>query len=190
VIPPLNLSGVLPPFLGPSPSIISVMSPYTTSMGEIARRFCGSPERVHLFRGLVAYRKALLDIGISRGVQWIDGSFCEDTESTRGRPPKDIDLVSLFVRPPHVTAPSDWQAFFLQHIKLFTKEDTKVDFGCDAFTVDIGLPAFQVFRQITYWFGLFTHQRTTFLWKGLLQVPLISDDDAAISYVDTLVLSP
>jgi hypothetical protein len=190
VIPPLNLSGVLPPFLGPSPSVISVMSPYVTSMGEIAQRFCKSSERVNLFRGLVAYRKALLAIGISQGVQWIDGSFCEDVESILGRPPGDIDLVSLFIRPPHATVQADWQAFFVTHINLFSNVHTKPSFGCDAFTVDVGLPAYQVFPQITYWFGLFTHQRATLLWKGLLQVPLVSDDDAAIAYVNTLVFTP
>jgi hypothetical protein len=190
VIPPLNLSGVLPPFLGSSPSEISVMSPYSTSMSEIARHFCTSPERINLFTGLVGYRKALLAVGITQGWQWIDGSFCEDVEALRGRPPGDIDVVSLFVRPAHATAQADWEAFFMAHIHLFWNVHTKPTFGCDAFLVDIGLPAHQVFAQITYWFGLFTHQKATLLWKGLLQVPLTSDDDDAVEYVNSLVFTP
>jgi len=50
------------------------------------------------------YRAALRDLGLN-GVQWINGSFCEDVERTRGRPPGDIDLVSLIVRPPTAQSP-------------------------------------------------------------------------------------
>jgi len=69
---------------------------------------------------------------------------------------------------------------------LFDKTATKKEYGCEGFFVEAGFPAVLVHRQITYWFGLFTHQKVTFLWKGILQVPLQSDDSDAVAFVDTL----
>ena len=40
------------------------------------------------------------------------------------------------------------------------------------------LPAYLI-DQTKYWFGLFSHQRDTFLWKGMLEIPLTDDTDVA-----------
>ena len=189
MIPANNISGVLPPFVGGNPTIDG-MSPYATTMTEIARRFCINEERVKLFRGLVSLRADLQSLGFTKGVQWIDGSFCEDVEAIRGRPPGDIDLVTLLIRPPHLVDPSAWTAFVGANTRIFDKVETKKAYGCEAFYVDVGFPAFAVERQITYWFGLFSHQRVTHLWKGMLLVQLVGDDTAALAYVDGLQFPP
>jgi hypothetical protein len=71
MIPPFNLSGVLPPFIGPSPVVPAGMSPYATTMTEIVGRLVITPERAALCRGLLAHRRDLRDLGITSGVQWI-----------------------------------------------------------------------------------------------------------------------
>jgi hypothetical protein len=190
VIPAWNQSGVLPPFVGTSPADRSGVSPYSATMREIAERFCTSPRRVQLFRGLVSFRKALLGVGISQGFQWINGSYLENVETVRGASPKDIDLVTLFVRPQLHQDQAAWNAFFVANRSLFDSKATAAAYGCEAFAIDVGLSAFLVAPQITYWFGLFTHQRVTLIWKGILQVPLVGDDDDAIAYVDTLRFAP
>jgi hypothetical protein len=99
MIPALTISGVLPPFIA-NPAVRGGTSPYLTSMSELATRFCTTQPRADLFRGLVRLRKELIAFGFTQGAQWIDGSFCEDVERNRGRPPADIDIVTLTVPPP------------------------------------------------------------------------------------------
>lgn len=186
MIPAFNISGVLPPYVGSSPTEAAGRAPYQTTMREIATRLCTSKERVPLLRGLVQFRKALQGIGITSGFQWIDGSFCEDVEGRYGRPPGDVDVVTFFIRPPAHRDAAAWTAFVLANRALFDKTQTKPRFGCEAFFVDVGLPPPYVVPQTTYWYGLFSHQRVTHVWKGILLVPMISDDDDALAHVNEL----
>jgi hypothetical protein len=180
-------SGVLPPFISGFPDNgPASCAPYETSASEIATRFCTSALRVKLFKGLLQLRAELLSLGVQYGFQWIDGSFCENVEAIRGRPPGDIDVVTLLVRPKAVQDDVAWQAFWKANQQVFDPKQTKANLGCEAFYIDAGYPALWVAEQVTYWFGLFTHQRVTNMWKGILQLPLISDDAAAAAYVDTL----
>lgn len=145
-----------------------------------------------LFRGLLNYRAALLSLGFTQGYQWIDGSFVEDVETARGRPPNDIDLVTLTV------PPATWLTLTLAQVQatvaarpdIFDSKEAKKVFGCEAFVIDIGQPAHVVARQLVYWYALFSHQRTTFMWKGMVEVPIVSDDTAAASYIATLHFPP
>jgi hypothetical protein len=187
-IPPLNPSGTLPPFTGAS-SGDPGMSPYIATMREISGRFCTTQARADLFRDWVRYRKALVALGLT-GFQWIDGSYCEDIERIRARGPADIDIVNLVVRPPALLAPAAWLPVYNANIHLFDRAQVKAAFRCDSFFVDVGFPAFAVHAQLTYYFGLFTHQRISHLWKGMLQVPLSADDDDALNFVDSLTFAP
>jgi hypothetical protein len=62
---------------------------------------------------------------------------------------------------------------------LFNPEITKQNYKADAYYIDLSKPPHLIVRDTTYYFGLFSHQRDTFLWKGMLIVPLSSDDDQA-----------
>lgn len=188
MIPAFNLSGVLPPFAGVSPSVAG-MSPYVCSMLELSQRFCTSAARVKLFNGLVSYRQSLVNVGITTGYQWLDGSFCEDIENVEKRDPRDIDLVTLFLRPNALFDVAAWKDFVTKNQELFDRVKVKGKYACDAFYVDLvlgpeGLP------QVTYWFGLFTHQRATLQWKGILSIPLTSDDSDALKHANSLLFSP
>ena len=94
MIPELNQSGVLPPFIpeyGPTDS--ARMAPYRTTILEFVQRYSQTKERVIILKGLLAYREQLRNIGVTDGFHWIDGSFVENVEQNQNRPPSDIDEV-------------------------------------------------------------------------------------------------
>src|SRR5271165_1650152 len=101
-IPDFTISGILPPYLGPTPTNGALMSPYITTLTRIARKLCGSNQRKEIFRGLLRYRLELGNIGFSAGFQWLSGSFMEDIETLETRHPKVVDLVTFCHRPPAV----------------------------------------------------------------------------------------
>ena len=177
-IPAFNGSGVLPPFLGSDPTGPALVSPYRTTLTEIVDRFSFSPERRAILNGFLSYRAALFTSGL-KGFQWLDGSFLEDVEITQSRPPKDIDCVTFVRRPFGCVSTAAWQAFILNNQALLTPHLTKQQYSTDAYLVDLEIPPEQVVKQTAYWFGLFSHRRTTSLWKGMLEVGLQNQADDA-----------
>lgn len=144
-------------------------------MSALRMAFAHSAEREALLLGLLDYRAALHAAGIVDGFQYIDGSFTEDCERLRGRPPRDIDVVTFAALP---CAPADRRAFLMNHAALFNPAQTKADYHCDAYFVDLQKPPRLLVSDSAYWSGLFSHQRVTALWKGMVQIPLASDDAA------------
>lgn len=178
MIPDHNHMGVLPPFLlGALPHEMGAMAPYRTSFLDLAKKFSTSEERISILKGLIEYRNALRSIGILSGFQWIDGSFVEDCERVRGRPPKDIDLITFSERPQAFSNIAQWRQFIYSRPDLFNPEDSKVKFFCDAYFVDLAINPIHIVSQTRYWFGLFSHQRDTFLWKGMLEIPITDNDE-------------
>lgn len=183
MLPSFNASGVLPPFLGEEPGERQAASPYTASMSELVMQFGYTPERRRILRGLLAFREALRSIAIVTGFQILDGSFLEDCEHTRQRPPSDIDLVTFS----HLPVPAqEARAFLGEHIALFDTAGVKQTYSCDAYFVDLAKDARYVVQDTMYWYGLFSHQRDTFMWKGLVTIPMLSDDNQALALLEQL----
>lgn len=146
-------------------------------MSTIVRRFATSDERMEILMGLLNYRAALRNFGLTDGFQWIDGSFVEHVESTRNRPPADVDVVTFANRPDvHL---GEWKKLVTENISLFDPAQAKKQYRCDAYFVDLRKKPATIVNDTRYWFGLFSHQRNTSLWKGMLALPLASDDDIA-----------
>ncbi|MCB8977163.1 MAG: hypothetical protein H6657_07010 [Ardenticatenaceae bacterium] len=184
MIPQFNQNGVLPPYLPSSkPTNRDHTSPYRISMLELVQRFALSSERRSILRGLIQYRQALRAAGFEHGFQWIDGSFVEDCEGYRDRPPNDIDIVSFLHRPEKYQADeSEFREFFYSTVVNLL--DAKDEYLCDAYYVDLNASPVAVVKNTHYWFGLFTHQRETFVWKGMLEIPLQDDDESAMELLD------
>lgn len=177
MIPEHNQSGVLPPFIpGSTPASAGSMAPYKVSLLHIAQRFGTNDARIRILNGLVAYRNELRKEGISSGFQWVDGSFVEHSERILGRPPTDIDIITFAPRPERCRDPAIWQAFVHSRPDLFDPTQAKEQYLCDAYFVDLWSDPLFLVNQTRYWFGLFSHQRETFLWKGMLEVPIGADD--------------
>jgi hypothetical protein len=174
MIPPFTISGVLPPFLGSSIDPANV-SPYLVTMTELVGRFGISAARISILRGLVDYRSALAAAGISDGFQIIDGSFSENIEQIELRAPQDIDIVTFARRPIQAKSAQDWDSFTMSNQSLFVSQSVKAQHHCDAYYVDLDqTPEFLV-DSTGYWYGVFAHRRNG-LWKGMLRLPLQSDD--------------
>jgi len=177
LIPSFNASGVLPPFTGPTPVDRAVTSPFNATMTEVVQRFGTTEPRIEILQGLLNYRKELRSIGVISGFQWLDGSFIEDVEKVRGIPPKDIDLVTFGPRP--VVDYSSFMNLMDLRKDLFDPREAKKAYRADAYFMDTLKPAHILVPDAAYFFGLFSHQRNTALWKGMLVVNLASDDDEA-----------
>jgi len=152
-------------------------------MEEVVQRFALSPERIAIIRGLLAYRRDLRSNGVVDGYQWLDGSFVEDVEATRKRPPADVDIVT-FSRLPVANTFIEKSAFLRAHQPLFSPRLTKINYKCDAYFVDLDKKPELLVDDTRYWFGLFSHQRDTSLWKGMLKVLMQEDDITAIALLD------
>lgn len=177
-IPANTISGVLPPFVGATSADKANISPYEVDMSDVVLRYSTSPERIKILTGLLHYRKALAEIGISQGFQWLDGSFVEDVEMLRSRPPGDIDLVTFAHRP--VQDDEEWAEMIDANQHLFDPDQTKAVYHCDAYFVDMSLSPELLIGDTAYWYGLFSHQRgASATWKGMIRVSLASDDSQA-----------
>lgn len=151
-------------------------SPYTTDIVSLQKRFSTSNERTQILNGFLRYRKQLHSLGLTTGFQWIDGSFVEDVERTKERPPNDIDVVTF------VNMPVDFSQAALAnaHPELFNPVATKSQYSVDAYYLFLGEPIdASHIKRISYWYSMWSHQRDG-QWKGFLQIdlaPVDSEDD-------------
>ena len=188
MIPNFNDGGVLPPFVGGDATGALQMprSPYRATMLSVVERFATTRERGAILRGLIGLRAALRAAGLTEGLQWIDGSFVEDCETVKGRAPGDVDVVNLLRRPAGLGEDAAWMAFLAANMALIDPAQTKAAFHCDAYFIDLDTDRASVVEQTAYWFGLFSHQRDSFRWKGMVQLELMEDDGPAEAALDAL----
>ncbi|SHH76217.1 hypothetical protein SAMN05428958_107255 [Pantoea sesami] len=182
MIPSFSVSGVLPPFVGNDPTFPAAQAPYRTSMTEVVQRFSFNLERIAILEGLFDYREKMRSLNVT-GYQWLDGSFVEDCENTRNRPPADIDVITFAYRPinqdGHYLNKDDFELLTDQHPELFDPDDAKDTYKCDAYYVDFNQAPHSLASSVTYWCNLFSHSRINNLWKGIIQVELNADDTDA-----------
>ena len=188
-IPDFNHNGVLPPHVGDQAVNRGDMSPYPTTSTELGTKLGATHERRQILLGFFELRAALRQLGITSGFQWLDGSFAEDAEKTRGRAPNDIDVVTFFQPiPPPVNLPPAAAAL----LPMLTDRDaTKNQFHVDhilvplASTPDRIADARRLVDDVRYWFGLFSHRRSDDVWKGMLQLPLdtAAEDQQAVDSI-------
>ena len=170
-IPDWDLSGVLTPIDdNGEPS-----SPYEVSLLDVVARLGGSEPRRRLLKGLLDFRARLHDANLDRGFQWIDGSFAENVELIRERPPADIDVVTFFYIPAEHTEESLISTF----PELFDHRVVKETHSVDSYFVPMNqvIPQRLISRS-AYWNSRWSHRRGDFLWKGYLQVDLSIGQDA------------
>jgi len=140
----------------------------------MVQRFASSPQRIGILRGLLAYRRALAQQGITTGFQWLDGSFMENKEAFLDEPPADVDVVTFFLLPAGVENQS---AFAAMNADVFDPARTKAVYQVHAYALVLGEPMGALdIRLISYWYSMWSHRRDG-LWKGFLQVDISPEQD-------------
>jgi len=183
-------NGVLPPFMGNDASTPD-RSPYAASIVEFVTHFGTSPHRRQLLKKFIAYRQLLTADGYVSGYQFVDGSFVEDVERTQRRDPIDIDVFSFLDAPiKYQTDPSAWAltGFQFWQGEIINRDLNKVRFSLDTYALllqETNLPS--LIQGVIYWNGLFSHQRSTYAWKGFVAVALDSvADQAALATLESV----
>lgn len=167
-IPPWNARGLLPGNDASNP-VGGYRAPYPAALLDVVMRFGTSGERRQVLHGWLAHRAALHGLGVASGFQWVDGSFVEDVEALRGRPPNDVDVVS-FVEVPPTLPPYD---------EALDHGPTKARYKVDSYFVELNLlPADELAQQAAYWYSVWGHTRAE-QWKGFLQVDMAPHEDGA-----------
>ena len=184
VIPEFNHSFVLPPFVGEQLTQAQG-SPYHVTALELVQRFATSPERAVILRGLLDYRAELRGLGFVEGFQWLDGSFVENVEAHQSRTPNDVDVVT-FAHAPTGLSNTAIQAMMNANPDIFVKERCKERFYCDPMVINLNKRPEKLVQDVRYWYGLFSHRRGDHVWKGMLQLPLQSDDEMARVILDNM----
>jgi hypothetical protein len=186
-VPPFDVRGLLPPFVG-ADATTQDRSPYLATMAEVVTQLGTTPQRRQLLRNLIAYRQLLAVEGYQNGVQFIDGSFVENIEGSANRPPSDIDVFSLLNAPQKYRSdPSAWASTGLTfwQTEIADRNKNKQRFSLDTYAVLYEeLQPMGLIQYIIYWYGLFSHQRDTFAWKGFVVLPLDPiGDQAALALI-------
>ena len=180
-IPIFDTSGALPPIRPGASGESDDRSPYLAKILDVAQRFAHTDARRVIFRGLLDLRAGLRGFGL-KGAQWLNGSFVEDCEVVRGRPPSDIDVLSLLDIGDPTTAP----ARLAPALHLFDPKQTKLKFKVDHYVMQFGLPFDEgLARRVSYWYSMWSHRRIDQRWKGFVEVDLDEDDAPALEWLNT-----
>jgi len=150
-------------------------------MSEFAATFGTTPHRRVLIRNFIAYRSLLATDGYESGIQFVDGSFVENVEVIQGRDPKDIDVFSLLSVPKKYFSDSAaWHAngFPFWQNEIVDQAKNKDRFSLDTYAMLYEeLQPVSLIKNVIYWYGLFSHQRDTYAWKGFVAVLLNPAED-------------
>lgn len=137
-------------------------------------RLGGTAARRDLLDGFLAFRTALHRAGLTRGFQWLNGSFVTDIMRIADREPRDIDVVTFYRLPDGYTQESLAQ----ESPELFDRSNNKTKYHTDA--LFLGLDALDMrslANHVAYYNGLWSHTRQG-QWKGYLEIDLADEDDA------------
>lgn len=181
----LTSPATLPPFVGTDPTIPGARSPYTATIEEVVQRFNTSPTRKTILAGLIAYRREVRRLKLNAQFQWVAGSFVENP----GREPRDVDIVTFYELSAAEIAVVQADATRWNDLQtLANNPQSKAKYHCDAYFVNMNGSGRPLVDQSHYWYGLFSHQRGSFAWKGLIVLDAGSpDDDAAAEHLLTTV---
>jgi len=173
IIPSWTSQGILPP-VDPSNPTSTARSPYVICMSDLVSRFSTSQDRLSILKGFFSFRSALHGIGLIKGFQWLDGSFLENIELIKARSPRDIDVVTFYFPPDNQTQ----NELLNNNPQFFDHDYLKDNYHVDAYYVDLSSKRPEnLISKSAYWYGVWSHQRKTLLWKGYLQVDLSPTDD-------------
>lgn len=173
-IPDWTVRGIIPPIEEENPTS-KTRSPYVVTLVDVILKYgTTSKKRNEILAGFLNFRNELHKIGITKGFQWLDGSFFEDTENLEQRSPNDMDVVTFFYMPDNIS-----QDEFIKRNSslLFDIDENKKIFHVDGYIVELSTASPEVIvNRASYWYSMWSHRRDQ-TWKGFLQIDLSPNDD-------------
>lgn len=176
-IPPFGPTGLLPA-QWPGRTTTKAgrdTSPYVCHPMHLVHRYGFSEERRVLLRKFFEWRAAIYAMGIRRGANLIGGSFVDDCEAMRGRPPADIDVLTVY-----------GDALGLDSTPLLRLNDElhdgagKARFGVDAKLIALGYqPPLFAFTWAMNFTQLLSRDRSG-MQRGLLLISFMPEQEARV----------
>src|ERR1700722_6227995 len=161
-IPNFDHNLVIPPHVG-DPVSRDQLSPYPCTTVDLCQRLGTTVERRNILGKFLDFRERLRGESLTNGFQWLDGSFLEDIETKESRPPRDLDVVTVY-----------WgydvafQANLVGKFRAFASPTlSKATYSLDHYAFDAGVDPMQILENARYWILLFSHNRLG-VWKGML----------------------
>ena len=174
-IPYFDHNLVLPPHLG-DPVDRAQLSPYPCTTLDLCQRLGTTAARRAILEKYLSFRERLHNAGLVNGFQWLDGSFLEDVETRENRPPKDLDVVTVYWG-----YDKSFQAQLAINFREFASPTlAKATYSLDHYNFDASFNPTVTLEQTRYWILLFSHNRQG-IWKGMLRIELNTpaEDEAA-----------
>ncbi len=183
-IPQFDHNLVLPPHLG-DPTSRAQLSPYPCTTLDLCQRFGSSPERREILGKFLDFRERLTTEGVTKGYQWLDGSFLEDVETRENRAPRDLDVVTVFW---------GYDLSFLAQLharfpEFASPRRSKATYHLDHYPLDAGFNLQMTLEQTRYWVLLFSHNRQA-VWKGMLKIDLNTAVEDAAARLELAGVTP
>jgi len=136
-------------------------------------------------RQFLDFRERLTTEGLTNGFQWLDGSFLEDIEVRESRPPKDLDVITVY-----------WGydiAFQLALMGRFPEVAdprlAKINYPLVHYPLDADYSPEATVELTRYWISLFSHNRLG-VWKGMLRIELNTPAEDAAARLELAKVSP
>ena len=157
------------------------LSPYPCTTLDLCQRLGTTTERQAILGKFLNFRERLRVAGLTTGFQWLDGSFLEDIETKESRPPKDLDVVTVY-----------WGYDLPFQVSLLASFPevanpalSKANYSLDHYPFDAGYSPTLTLEQTRYWILLFSHNRLG-VWKGLLKLELNTPTEDATARQELL----
>jgi hypothetical protein len=183
-IPVFDHNLVLPPHLG-DPVNRGQLSPYPCTTLDLCQRLGTTAERRAILNKFLDFRERLRQEGLTTGFQWLDGSFLEDIEAKEKRPPKDLDVVTVYWGYDRV-----FQTQLAAGFREFASPAlAKAAYHLDHYNFDAGFNPAVTLEQTRYWILLFSHNRQG-VWKGMLRIELNTPAEDAIARQELAKATP
>ena len=171
-VPEWDQDGFLPGITG-APTEGSAHPPYPVHLTDLVEKFAFSHRREDILKGFLEFRAALHQIGLSAGIQWINGSFVNDKEFQEDKEPGDIDVVTLYVLPENQTQ----ETLVNQYPDLFQSRANKVKYMVDSYFVELSASnLFYMTKSVAFWNNLWHHTEEG-RRKGFLAVDLSDEEE-------------
>jgi|GEM_PF-157652 len=185
-IPDFDYTGHLPPYQGNPALSSNNMSPYSTSLLEVVKRFGHTKHRRNILKLFIQFREELYNSGISEGYQWIAGSFITQKEKFLGEEPGDVDVVTFYSVDKVVgeKVKADYKSSDGKH--FLRRDYAKEQWKTDAFFINLHPKNIhKIIDDTRYWFGLFGHKMLTITYTtmvGCVKCGTINETNAMLEH--------